>query len=160
MRIAVVSDTHRMTKYIEVIKQYIKGSDVLIHLGDNIEDIRELSQGFQGKVYGVKGNCDFSNSYPSEQILNIGGKRIFITHGHNYGVKSSLNNIFYKAKEVGADIVLFGHTHENAILKEEGITFMNPGSVALPRSKGRYIGFIDMEDEGEYEAYLKMINII
>lgn len=160
MKIAVVSDTHRMDKYIKRIKDHIKGADILIHLGDNIEDIEKLSVGFNGKVYGVKGNCDFSDIYPSEQILNICGKKVFITHGHNYGVKSTLNNIYYKAKEIGADIVLFGHTHENIILHEDGIIFMNPGSVPLPRSNGRYIGFIDIEEHMEPEVYLKKISVI
>ncbi|WP_143316802.1 metallophosphoesterase [Clostridium sp. HBUAS56017] len=158
MRIAVVSDTHRMKNYIEVIKKHIKGADILIHLGDNIEDVKELSRGFEGEIYAVKGNCDFSNLYPSEQILDICGKRIFITHGHNYGVKSSFNNIFYKAKEIGADIALFGHTHENIIFTEEGIIFMNPGSAALPRGKGRYIGFIDVDSNEEYEIYFKELD--
>ncbi|MDS0528522.1 metallophosphoesterase [Clostridium sp. SHJSY1] len=158
MKIAVVSDTHRMGKYIKIINNHIKDSDILIHLGDNIEDIEELSKGFKGEVYGVKGNCDFSNIYPSEQILNISGKKIFITHGHNYGVKSTFNNIFYKGREITADIVLFGHTHEHIIFKEEGIIFMNPGSVPLPRSNGRFIGFIEIEEDN-LDVYFKKINV-
>ena len=113
--IAVISDTHRMGKYIELGRKYIKEADVLIHLGDNSEDIKELTKDFNGDVYGVRGNCDYSNTYPTEQILDIMGKKIFLTHGHLYGVKNNLNNIYYRAKELNADIVLFGHTHENLI---------------------------------------------
>ena len=39
MLIAVISDTHRVAKYINIAKEYIKSADVLIHLGDNSEDI-------------------------------------------------------------------------------------------------------------------------
>ena len=53
MLIAVISDTHRVAKYINIAKEYIKSADVLIHLGDNSEDIEELTNGFKGKVYGV-----------------------------------------------------------------------------------------------------------
>lgn len=157
MRIAVISDTHRDSRYIEAAKKYIKNTDILIHLGDNIDDVKELTEGYKGEVYVVKGNCDYTNSYPSEQIINVEGKKIFFTHGHNYGVKMSLNNIFYKGKEVGADIVLFGHTHIALIEEEDGIILMNPGSISLPRIKGRYIGFINIEKEKDIDIYLKEV---
>ena len=73
--IAVISDTHRMGRYIELGRKYIKEADVLIHLGDNSEDIEELIKDFKGDVYGVRGNCDYSNTYPTEQILDILGKK-------------------------------------------------------------------------------------
>lgn len=155
--IAVISDTHRMEKYIELGRKYIKEADVLIHLGDNSEDIKELIKDFKGVVYGVRGNCDYSTIYPTEQILDILGKKIFITHGHLYRVKNNLNNIYYKAKELNADIVLFGHTHEHVLTEEDGIVLMNPGSISLPRLRGRYIGFIELEEEKPPNIYLKEV---
>lgn len=157
MLIAVVSDTHRVQKYIEKAKEYLKEASIIIHLGDNIEDVEYLKEGFKGDIYAVKGNCDFKNTYPMEQVIDIEGIRIFMTHGHNYGVKMSLNNIYYKAKESNVDIVLFGHTHQHLIIEEDGITFMNPGSISLPRSMGRYIGFINIEDGKVEDVYLKEI---
>jgi len=158
LKIAVISDTHRDLRYIEAAKKYIRDTDILIHLGDNIDDVQELSKGYKGKVYAVKGNCDYLDSYPSEQIIDVEGKKIFFTHGHNYGVKMSLNNIYYKGKEVGADIVLFGHTHVAIIEEEDGIILMNPGSISLPRINGRYIGFINIEKEKDIDIYLKEVN--
>lgn len=146
-----------MPRYIELAKKYISNADVLIHLGDNSEDIEELTRGFEGKVYGVRGNCDFTNTYPKEQILEIEGKRIFITHGDLYGVKYSMNNIYYKAKESGVDIALFGHTHEQLLVEEGGIVFMNPGSISLPRLKGRYVGYINLEEREIKDIYLKEV---
>ena len=159
MLIAVVSDTHRISTYIEVAKKYIENADVLIHLGDNTEDISDLTENFNGSVYGVRGNCDFTNLYPKEQIIELCGKRIFITHGDSYGVKYGMNNIYYRAKELNVDIVLFGHTHINLIDEEDGIKFMNPGSISLPRSIGRYIGYIELEENKEANLYLKEIKI-
>lgn len=160
MLIAVISDTHRNEKYIEIAKKYISSADVLIHLGDNTEDIKELARDFKGDVYGVKGNCDFSNDYPKEQIINIYNKKIFITHGDLYGVKYGFNNIYYKAKEIGADIVLFGHTHQQLLIEEDGMVFMNPGSISLPRLNGRYIGYINLEKEKEADIYLKEVKTL
>lgn len=160
MLVAVISDTHRIKKYINVAKEYIKSADVLIHLGDNTEDIEELTIGFKGKIYGVRGNCDFTNKYPKENIIELQGKRIFITHGDLYGVKYGLNNLYYRAKEVEADIVLFGHTHEQLILNEDGIIFMNPGSISLPRLRGRHIGYIELENGNVKDVILKEVKCL
>lgn len=157
MKIAVISDTHRIKKYIELSKKYIDDADVLIHLGDDSEDIEELTKDFKGKVYGVRGNCDYISKYPKEQLLVIGEKKIFITHGHFYGVKNGMMNIVCKGLEVGADIILFGHTHIALIEEYKGIMLMNPGSVSLPRINNRYIGFIELEDGVKPNLYLKNI---
>lgn len=157
MLIAVLSDTHRMTKYINLAKELIKDADILIHLGDNIEDVEILEHNFSGEVYAVAGNCDFSAKYPKESIIEVHGKKIFFTHGDLYGVKSSINNIYYRGRELEVDMVLFGHTHQQIIEKESGIILMNPGSISLPRIKGRYVGFIDIDEKGNIDTYFKEI---
>lgn len=157
MLIAVVSDTHRMSKYIEIVKERIKGADILIHLGDNVDDVEELREGFEGEVYAVLGNCDYDSNYPLERIIDVNGVKIFATHGHGYNVKYGLNSLYFKTKEIGANIALYGHTHEEVVLKEQGITIMNPGSPSLPRGRGRSIGFIEINDKNEIDAYLESI---
>ena len=159
MLIAVVSDTHRENKYINLAKELIKDADILIHLGDNTDDVEVLKRGFKGEVYAVEGNCDYSTQYPKEVIIEVNGRKIFFTHGDLYGVKHSMNNIYYRGKELGVDIVLFGHTHVQIIEEEKDIILMNPGSISLPRFKGRYVGFIDIDDEGNIDTYLKEIRI-
>ncbi|MCE5222022.1 MAG: metallophosphoesterase [Clostridium sp.] len=159
MLIAVVSDTHRVSKYINLAKELIKDAHILIHLGDNIDDVEVLKSGFKGEVYAVTGNCDYSAQYPKEAIIEVNGRKIFFTHGDLYGVKNSMNNIYYRGKELDVDVVLFGHTHEQIIEEEKGIILMNPGSISLPRFKGRYVGFIDINDEGNIDTYLKEVRI-
>ncbi|MBE6063461.1 MAG: metallophosphoesterase [Clostridium butyricum] len=157
MVIAVISDTHRVKKYINLAKNIIKDADILIHLGDNIEDVELLEDGFSGEVYAVAGNCDFSARYPKEGIIEVNGRKIFYTHGDLYGVKNSINNIYYRGCELEADVVLFGHTHEQGIEKIDNLILMNPGSVSLPRLKGRYVGIINIDDNGEIDTYLREI---
>ena len=159
MLIAVVSDTHRMIKYIDAAKEIIKDADILVHLGDNIEDVELLEKGFKGEVYAVAGNCDYSRKYPKEAIIEVNGRKIFFTHGDLYGVKSSINNIYYRGRELEVDIVLFGHTHKQLIEEESGIIIMNPGSISLPKSKGRSVGFIDINEAGKINTYLREIKI-
>ena len=153
MKIAVVSDTHRSSKYIKEVKRRIQDCDVLLHLGDNVDDAEELAKDFKGNVYVVAGNCDFTRKYPKEQIIELAGKTIYVTHGDLYGVKYGMGNIFYKGKEVNADIVLFGHTHEQIVFEEEGITFMNPGSPSLPRGSRRGMGYIQLEEGNVPDIY-------
>ena len=96
MLIAVVSDTHGNENTILKIRNEIKERNVkyMIHLGDNIDDAEKIVDGLDCTFYGVKGNCDLAN-FPDELIVKIENKKFFITHGHKYGVKMGLNNIFY-----------------------------------------------------------------
>lgn len=159
MRIVVISDTHRADRYINLAKNLIKDADILIHLGDNIDDVSSLSEGFDGEVYAVAGNCDFSSKYPKEGIIEVNGRKIFYTHGDLYGVKSSMTNIYYKGLELGVDIVLFGHTHQQVIEKTDKLILMNPGSISLPHFKGRYVGVIDIDDNSNIDVYLRELKI-
>lgn len=147
MLIAVVSDTHGNKKTILKIREEIKKRNIkgIIHLGDNIDDIEDIIKDLDCKFYGVRGNCDLS-SFPDELIVSIENKRFFITHGHKYGVKMGLSNIFYKGRELGVDAVLFGHTHIKTALKEEGMWVINPGSPSLPKDGVPSIAFIEIKD--------------
>ena len=154
MLIAVVSDTHGAKNAIRRVKKAIANADVLIHLGDNIADLKYIKEDFKGEVYGVNGNCDFTSNFPIEQIVEIEGKRFFITHGHKYGVKYDISTIFYKGKELGVDAVLFGHTHVKVIDQEEGVWIINPGSTSLPKDRSESMAFIEIKNNSIY-AYTK-----
>ncbi|MGL5416054.1 MAG: metallophosphoesterase [Clostridium sp.] len=146
MKIGVVSDTHCIEKYIDIAIENLKDVDVILHLGDCSRDIKRFKEKLNKKIYGVDGNCDFKDEYPKEQTIELEGKKIFMTHGDLYGVKYGYNNIYYKGKEVGADIVLFGHSHIEMIEKMDDIILMNPGSTTIPKGKGNSMGFINIEN--------------
>lgn len=135
MRILVVSDTHR--RQIDLIDRLIElqKPDLILHLGDNVEDGENISKIFGIETLIVKGNGDLHSDYPYDRIVDVEGKRIFMTHGHRYSVKMGFMSLYYKGLEVGADIVLYGHTHVPVNVNEKGIIIMNPGSPSLPRQK-------------------------
>ena len=56
-----------------------------------------------------------------EKIIEVCGKKIFITHGHFYGVKEGMQRLLYRGLELKVDIALYGHTHISNILFEEGM---------------------------------------
>lgn len=156
MRIAVISDTHRDKQMIKKACTHTKDVNLLIHLGDNVDDVKEIKKYYSGKIINVMGNCDFMCDAPMEVVENIGEKVFLITHGHRYGVKYDLNKLRYRAMEVKADVALFGHTHESLLINEYGILFINPGSASLSRKGPNSLAFIDIEGE-EINALIKNI---
>lgn len=66
-------------------------------------------------------------------VVNLGGRRILLLHGHKQGVKNGLQRLYYHALESKADAVLFGHTHIPEMRREGELFMMNPGSPSFPR---------------------------
>ncbi|MEQ8198929.1 MAG: metallophosphoesterase [Clostridiaceae bacterium] len=154
MLVAVVSDTHHAEKYIKKIREVIKNADIFIHLGDNVVDSEEISKGFKGKVFSVRGNCDFETKVPREEIIQIEDKRFLLTHGDKYQVKYDNRLLNYAAMENDVDAVLYGHTHIPGIEEIDGRYFINPGSPSLPRGNKRTIAFIEIEKGKPLYSYI------
>lgn len=146
MRIAIVSDTHRDYNAINEAAKAAERTDMLIHLGDNVVDVNELEKKYNNRIVSVRGNCDFSPNTPLEIIEEVNGVKILVTHGHKYNVKNGLLQLKYRAEELGANIALFGHTHASAIVYEDGIWLINPGSASLPRDRKKSIAIIEIKD--------------
>lgn len=157
MRIAVISDTHRHSYELNQVLRLTQDTDMIIHLGDNVEDVEILKNGYKGKIINVRGNCDIISFVSSERLEEIEGMKILITHGHKYNVKNDLLRLKYRAKELGANIVLFGHTHEAMELYEEGIWFINPGSLAIPKSKYKSFAIIEIDNNNNVQVIIKEI---
>ena len=150
MRILVVSDTHRNTgRFVELMQEFSKKIEAVIHLGDNVEDVDFVKRNYRLPVYVVAGNCDYGGNVPHEVLLHIGGKRVFFTHGHYYNVRyNSVDTLAKRAAEVQADICLFGHTHIPTVQVQNGIIFFNPGSLNEPRGSSRpSYGIIKIEND-------------
>ena len=127
-KLVILSDTHRNLNAISSIYDILKESDYIFHLGDHYDDMDFLFGEFKDKLYRVYGNCDYGRD-PKEIIVEIEGRKIFATHGNLYGVKYSNARLLTRAKELGANVVLYGHTHRAEITEINGITFINPGCV-------------------------------
>ena len=69
----------------------------------------------------------------SEMIDLPYGHRIFATHGDKFGVKFGTQRLISEARKIGADIVLYGHTHCGENRYEDGIYILNPSSIYNPR---------------------------
>ncbi len=133
MKALVFSDSHGYIKnMIKAIDHFKDEIDIIIHLGDYVDDVSELLYLYDIPIYNVAGNNDFTN-IPNEKILNIENNKIFITHGHEYNVYFGADRIYYRLKEIGANIGLYGHSHTPFALADDDIIILNPGSISYPR---------------------------
>src|SRR5699024_9433052 len=73
--------------------------------------------------------------FPDEQTIKIENLTYFITHGHLHQVKMNLTTLSYRAEEVQADVVCYGHTHIAGAEKIGGQLFINPRSIRLPNNR-------------------------
>ncbi|HCC01548.1 MAG TPA: metallophosphoesterase [Ruminococcaceae bacterium] len=146
MRMLVVSDTHRDQWALQKAILSQPKADVVVHLGDGQPEAEEEKRAFPGKqFYLVRGNCDWGSKLPAHLLLELGGKKIFLTHGYAENVKFGLDEVICAAREQKADILLFGHTHEALTDYVDGLYIMNPGS--LHGSMGTY-GYVDITPAG------------
>ncbi len=136
MKILVLSDTHGDTTKAEKAIRRNRGVDLIIHLGDYFRDAQKLSALFpEIPIEYVYGNSDFiTDNVPAEKIIEVCGKRIFLTHGHRYSVKWDYKRLISKAQEQNADILLFGHTHIPELIINDSFYLLNPGSTSEPRA--------------------------
>jgi uncharacterized protein len=127
MRILILSDTH--TNYPTALKavEELAPFDEIIHLGDELEDAVILEQITGRRFIKVLGNCDYMAKGPRELCIGLGSRRIFITHGDRYQVKSGLEKLHKKALAERAHIALYGHSHRASIDTIDGVLFINPG---------------------------------
>lgn len=135
MRILVFSDTHNDSSHMaQALALY--APHYVIHLGDGVRSIETLKNEHTDITFiGVRGNNDFSGSYPEEEEVVIEGFRFYLTHGHKQGVKYTTEEIVEAAKNKKANVALYGHTHIADYQVASGIHIINPGS-ANPRITG------------------------
>ena len=117
MRIAILSDTHGLLRP-EVV-EYLKTADVILHGGDiNKQSIvDELRQ--YAPLYIVRGNNDkeWAQDIPHDLTLTLDGMTFVMVHN-----KKEVPDL------TGADVVVFGHSHNYLQEEKDGVLWLNPGS--------------------------------
>jgi uncharacterized protein len=132
-KVLVISDSHGLTTELSRIKdKHEVEVDLLLHCGDS--ELPANDPALEGFIV-VRGNCDFDEDFPEDSVQIVGDRKIMITHGHRDNVKSTLTSLSYRAQELDAKIVCFGHSHILGAEMQNGILFLNPGSIRLPRQR-------------------------
>ena len=106
--------------------------DAVFHLGDCERDTQRLEKEFPDlPLYRVCGNCDREPVNPEVLQCTLDGVKFFLTHGHRYSVKYTLDALLNAAYFAGADMVLFGHTHRAMSETMQGLYVVNPGTAGV-----------------------------
>ena len=134
MRIAVLADTHvNMLEHLpKKIIDAISTVDLVIHAGDftDVQVLKELKR--LRKVKAVHGNMDsmeLKTLLPFKEIVEIGSKRIGITHGSGspWGIEERVREMFESDR---MDIIVYGHSHRSQNKVVDNILLFNPGKAA------------------------------
>lgn len=161
MKILIVSDTHRRDENLKLVIEENIPMDMLIHLGDAEGSDCYIPEWVnpECRMEMVLGNNDFFSKLDREREIEIRGHRIFITHGHYYGVSMGPEGLADEARSRGCDIAMYGHTHKPFLGKIDGVTVLNPGSLSYPRQEGRRPSYMIMmvDEEGRIDYWQKFL---
>lgn len=131
MKILVCSDSHGE---LEFMRRAIERErpDRVLHLGDVSADAHSIQREYPDlPMELVRGNCDgWETTEPVERELFLGGKRIWMLHGHTWQVKMGQSLVVFEARTRGMDVVLFGHTHKPLCYLDGSLWVMNPGTIS------------------------------
>ncbi len=150
MKIFVASDIHGSSYWCrKMLEKYDEEkAEILLLLGDILyhgprndlpleyapKKVIEMLNERKSEIICVRGNCD---AEVDQMVLGFpitadyielcsGGVWIFATHGHKF-TETDHPEILKKG------ILLCGHTHVQCIRSLEDCTYVNPGSVSIPK---------------------------
>ena len=155
MKWLIASDIHGSEYYCRKVLEAFEreGAERLLLLGDVLyhgprndlprdycpRAVAELLNAMETSVIGVRGNCDaeidqtvlhfpIMADYMLLPLFTQKGERTaFVTHGH-------LFNLDQLPPHKDGDLLIHGHTHVLCVKEKDGMTYINPGSAALPKN--------------------------
>jgi uncharacterized protein len=180
--LGLIADTHipdrRSNLHPKVLTTFI-GAQVtaILHAGDICapQVLEELEQ--VAPVFAVRGNRDwFLMRYlPATRLLEFGGVRVAMAHGHGRWHDYLLDRVNYIFKGYqlerytprllnvfpDAQVIVFGHTHRRLIQWSEGQLLINPGSPHVSEDGDRQgtVGILHIKDGGELSAEFVFLDL-
>ncbi len=177
MKIGVMSDTHGSLVYFEKALEVLSGCDILLHAGDVLYHgpRNDLPEGYNPKgviskineldnILIARGNCDadvdqmvINHPIQGPYVLSqFGETRILINHGYIESKEETIK----KAKSMGADILILGHTHVKELYVDENLIVINPGSTSIPKDGTHSVATIDIvQTHDELDLDINLIDI-
>ena len=152
MKLMIASDIHGSSYWCaRLMEKYNEEKpDILLILGDILyhgprndlprdyapKEVAAMLNPLADKILCVRGNCDSEVDgmvldFPimaEYALLHIDGVTIFATHGH-------ISSEDKPPKMPAGTILLCGHTHIAKVAEHEGFTYVNPGSVSIPKEE-------------------------
>ena len=151
MRIGLISDTH-ISKRGELWPQVFDafdGVDAIWHAGDVwspalLDELEAVAP-----VRVARGNGDFGQNdsrLEDQCVMTFDGLTVAMLHDFPTPAHRPAALILDRARQrfpdVSPDVVVYGHTHIEAIDHVNGLLCVNPGSPTLPHNKSLRLGTI------------------
>lgn len=147
VRVGLISDTHMPKRWKTIpsaVYEVLAGVDLILHAGDvgALWVLDELSA--LAPVIAVHGNdetAEAAAALPYLQTIALAGQRVVLSHAHypdraqegasrTEDWRPTLSRRAQLARENGASIIVFGHTHIPMLLQYDGVLLVNPGAIA------------------------------
>lgn len=150
MKLLIASDLHGSAYYCRKLLDFFhtQHADRLLLLGDllyhgprnplpkeyDTQAVAAMLNGISDRLLCVRGNCDADVDqlvldFPvlaDNAFLSVNEQTLFATHGHTYGPENP-------PPLHAGDYLLCGHIHLPVCRALGEITYLNPGSVSLPK---------------------------
>ncbi len=157
MRIVVLSDTHMPRSAKSLPSPVVKAlgtADYILHAGDWTTPAIADMLAKHAPLEGVAGNNDgqeLVKQFGYKKLLELGGIRIGIVHGH--GVQGTTESRAVDAfRREKVNVILFGHSHIPLYKKRNGMLLFNPGSPTDKRRQSTYSFGVWTIQDGSLEA--------
>jgi putative phosphoesterase len=154
-KIMIASDIHGSAYYCRQLLERFKeeNPDKLVLLGDILyhgprndlpkeyapKEVIAMLNPLRDRIICVRGNCDTEvdqmvldfNVLSEQGILYVNDRNLTIVHGHKLDEKNR------PAIQPG-DYLLYGHTHIPKVEEKDGVYYLNPGSVSIPKENSAH----------------------
>jgi putative phosphoesterase len=129
--IGLISDTHGMLR--ASVHDALAGVELVLHAGDVGGDAILDELAIIAPVLAVYGNTDapFDRRLAASIEREIGGVRIHVSHGHELGSPTPEKLL----ERYSADVIVYGHTHKQLVVRDDGRLVVNPGAAGARRFK-------------------------
>lgn len=126
--IGLISDTHGLVR--PDVHAALSGVDYILHAGDVGEGVLAELQ-IIAPVRAVYGNTDDPGdpSLSATLELRVGGVSIHVSHGHEVGSPKPEKLV----SAYDADVIVYGHTHRQQIIRLGTQLIVNPGAAGARR---------------------------
>ena len=142
--IGLISDTHGLVR--PEVFGALEGVELILHAGDVGEGVLDELAAI-APIEAVYGNTDPVDDPRLAQAIErtIAGVRIHVSHGHELGSPTPERLM----AKYDADVIVYGHTHQQKVLVLNNRLVVNPGAAGQRRFKLQpSVGVLTIEHGG------------
>jgi uncharacterized protein len=147
-RIIALSDTHLEDEEIpQALAALARDADLILHAGDFVSYKAYKAFSSLGRLEAVCGNSDspeLKRLLPKRAVVEVDGVRIGLVHMAAHG--QELLGAEMMAREMDAEVLIFGHIHRPIIEKGRHLLIC-PGSITLPRMSAPSLALLEIVEE-------------